>query len=107
MHWLHLLSQFDITICHVPGKSNAVADAFSHHPDLAAIVGLAESGLLTWIREAYAAAPGDSLEELKKAGSACERGFMFRDGLLCHTCSGNEVSLVIHDNAGLWTDLLW
>ena len=44
---------------------------------------------------------GDSWEQLKKAGSACEHGFIFHDGLLCHTRSGNEVSLVIPEDAGL------
>ena len=39
-------------------------------------------------------------------GSACERGFIFCDGLLCHTQGGNEVSLVIPEDAGLQTDLL-
>ena len=39
-------------------------------------------------------------------GSACERSFMFRDGLLCCTHGGNEVSLVIPEDAGLQTDLL-
>ena len=34
-------------------------------------------------------------------GSACERGFIFHDGLLCYTRSGNEVSLVIPEDAGL------
>ena len=29
--WLDLFSQFDMTICHVPGKSNVVADVLSHH----------------------------------------------------------------------------
>ena len=31
---------------------------------------------------------------------------MFRDGLLCYTHSGNEVSLVIPEDTGLRTDLL-
>ena len=31
---------------------------------------------------------------------------MFHDGLLCHICVGNEVSLVIPEDAGLETDLL-
>ena len=48
----------------------------------------------------------DSWEQLKKAGSACEHGFVFCDGQLCHTCSGNEVSLVIPEDAGLQTNLL-
>ena len=52
MRWLDLFSQFDITIYHVPGKSNVVANALSHRPDLAAVVGSVESGLLTRIREA-------------------------------------------------------
>ena len=46
-------------------------------------------------------------EQLKKVGSACEHGFMFRDGLLCCTHSGNKVSLVIPEDTGLRTDLLW
>ena len=71
------------------------------HPDLAAVIGLVESGLLTWIHEAQAAASGDSWEQLKKAESAFERGFMLCDGLLCHTHSGNEFSLVIAENTGL------
>ena len=52
MRWLDLFSQFDMTICHVPGKSNVVADALSRCPDLAVVVGSVESGLLTRIREA-------------------------------------------------------
>ena len=43
----------------------------------------------------------------KKAGSACERGFIFHDGLLCCIHGGNELNLVILEDAGLWTDLLW
>ena len=39
-------------------------------------------------------------------GTACEHGFIFRDGLLCHTCNGNEVSLVIPEDTGLQADLL-
>ena len=31
---------------------------------------------------------------------------MFHDGLLCHAYGGNEVSLVIPEDAGLWTNLL-
>ena len=49
---LNLLSQFDMTICHVPGKSNVVADVLLRCPDLAVVVGSVESGLLTQIREA-------------------------------------------------------
>ena len=41
-----------MTIHHIPGKSNAVADALSHCPDLAAVVGSVESALLTQIYEA-------------------------------------------------------
>ena len=95
-----------MTIHHVPGKSNVVANAISCCPDLAVVFGSVESGLLTWIREAQAAASGDSWEQLKKAGSVCERGFIFGDGLLCHTHSGNKVSLVIPEDAGLQIDLL-
>ena len=90
-----------MTICHVPGKYNIVADALSHCPDLAVVIGSVESSLLTRIREAQEAASSDSWEQLKKAGSACERGFMFHDGLLCHTPGGNEVSLVIPEDTGL------
>ena len=90
-----------MTICHVPGKSNVVTDALLCCPDLAVVVGAVESGLLIWSREAQAAASGDSWEQLKKAGSACEHGFMFCDGLLCHTCGENEVSLVISEDTGL------
>ena len=107
MHWLDLFSQFNITICHVAGKSNIVANALSHLSDLAVIVGSVEFGLLTWIREAWAAASGDLWEQLKKEGSTCERGFMFCDVLMCCTCSSNEISLVIPEDAGLPTDLLW
>ena len=32
---------------------------------------------------------------------------MFRDGLLCCTRGGNDVSLVIPEDVGLQTDLLW
>ena len=35
----------------------------------------------------------------RKQGSACERGFIFCNSLLCHTCGGNEVSLVIPKDA--------
>jgi len=52
VRWLDLFSQFDMTIRHVPGKSNVVTDALSCRPDLAAIVGSVESGLLTRIRDA-------------------------------------------------------
>ena len=92
--------------CHVPGKSNVVTDALLYPPDLAVTIGLVEPGLLIWIHEAQAAASGESWEQLKKAGSACEYGFMFCDGLLCHTCSGNEVKVLIPEDAGLQTNLL-
>ena len=49
---------------------------------------------------------GDSREWLKKVVSSCECGFMFCNGLLCHTHSGNEVSLVIPEDTGLRTNLL-
>ena len=52
MHWLDLFSQFYMTIHHVPGKFNVVADALSHPPDLAVVLGSFESGLLTRICEA-------------------------------------------------------
>ena len=52
MSCLDLFSQFDITICHVPGKSNVITYALSYHPDLAAIVVSVESGLLTQTCEA-------------------------------------------------------
>ena len=52
MCWLDLFSQFDMTICHVLGKSNVVADALLRCPDLAVVVGSVESGLLTRICEA-------------------------------------------------------
>ena len=35
--WLDLFSQFDMTIHYVPGKSNVVANALSHRPDLAVV----------------------------------------------------------------------
>ena len=95
-----------MTIHHTTGKSNDVADALLPHPDLAVVIGPVESGLLTQIYEAQAATSGDSLEQLKKVESACERGFMFCDGLLYYTYGGNEVSLVIPEDAGLQTDLL-
>ena len=95
-----------MTICHVLGKSNVVADALSCCPDLAVVVGSVESGLFTRICEAQVAASGDSWEQLKKAGSACERGFIFCDGLLCCTRGGNEVSLVIPEDTGLRKNLL-
>ena len=47
MHWLDLFSQFDMTICHIPRKSNVVPDFLSCLPDLAIVVGSVESGLLT------------------------------------------------------------
>ena len=49
---------------------------------------------------------GDSWEWFKKAGSVFEHGFIFCNGLLCHAQSENEVSLVIPEDAGLWTNLL-
>ena len=52
MHWLDLFSQFDMTICHIPRKSNIVAGTLSHCLDLAVVVGSVESGLLTRILEA-------------------------------------------------------
>ena len=107
MHWLDLFSWFDMTIFHIPGKYNVVTHALLHHPDLAIVVGSIESGLLTQVCEAQAAASGDSWEQLKIVGSACEHGFMFYDGLLCYTYGGNKVSLVITEDAGLRTDLLW
>ena len=48
MFWLDLFSQFDMTICRVPGKSSVVANARSYFPDFAAVVGPIESSLLTW-----------------------------------------------------------
>ena len=106
MRWLDLFTWFDITICHIPGKSNVITDALLHHPYLAVVIGSVKSGLLTQIREAYIAASGDSWEQLKKLGCACEPGFMFCDGLLCCTHGSNEVSLVIPEDAGLRTDFL-
>ena len=41
-----------MTVCHVPGKSNIVADALSRHLDLAVVVVSVDFGLLTQIREA-------------------------------------------------------
>ena len=38
-----------MTIHHVPGKSNVVTDALLHHPELTAVVGSVEFGLLTQI----------------------------------------------------------
>ena len=52
MYWLVLFSQFEMTIHHVPGKSNVIANASLYHPDLAAVVVLVESGLFTWICDA-------------------------------------------------------
>ena len=40
-----------MSIPHVPEKSNIVADALLHCPNLAAVVGSVESSLLTWIHE--------------------------------------------------------
>ena len=90
-----------MTIFHVPRKSNVVTNALSHCPDLISVVGLVESSLLTQIYRAQVAASGDSWEQVKKVGNAYERGFMFCDGLLYHTKGGNEVSLVIFEDAGL------
>ena len=106
VHWLDLFSQCYMTIHHVPGKSNVVTDALSWCLDFAVVIGSVESSLLTQIREAQAAASGESWEQLKKIGKACERGFIFCDGLLCYTHSGNKVSLVIPEDAGLQTALL-
>ena len=44
--------QLDMTIHRVPGKSNVVAIAFLHYLDLAAVVGLVKSTLLTLIYKA-------------------------------------------------------
>ena len=52
MHWLDLFSQFDITIYHVPRKSNVVTNAILCCPDLVAAVGSIESSLLTQIHAA-------------------------------------------------------
>ena len=52
MRWLDLFSQFDMTICHIPGKSNVIANALSRHPVLDVVVRSVEFGLLTQIREA-------------------------------------------------------
>ena len=41
-----------MTIFPVPGKSNVAADALSHCPDLAVVVGSVDSVLLTRIYEA-------------------------------------------------------
>ena len=49
MHSLDLFSQYDMTIHRVPGKSNVVAGALSCQPDLDAVIGSVESGLLTRI----------------------------------------------------------
>ena len=46
-----LFSQFDMTIHHVPGKSNVVTDTLTYCPDLSIVFGLVKSGLLTYIRE--------------------------------------------------------
>ena len=67
MCWLDLLSQFDMTINHIPRKFNVVVDALLYCPDLSAVVGSIESSLLTQIRGAYAAASGDSCKQLKIA----------------------------------------
>ena len=71
------------------------------------VVGSIESGLFTQILEAQAAAFGDSWEQLKKMESAFEHAFIFYDGFLYRKQSGNEVNLVIPEDVGLWTDLLW
>ena len=52
MSWLDLFNQFDITIFHVPEKSNVVTDALSCCPDLAVVVVSVDSGLLPRIHEA-------------------------------------------------------
>ena len=51
MNWLELFSQFNITIYHIPGKSNVIVDALLCYPDLAVVIGLVESSLLTKICE--------------------------------------------------------
>ena len=43
MRWLDLFSQFDMTICYVPGNSNVVTNALLRCPDLAVVVGSVES----------------------------------------------------------------
>ena len=55
---LDLFSQFDMTIHHVPGKSNVIDNALLHYPDLSAIVVSVESSSFIQICEAYAAACG-------------------------------------------------
>ena len=52
MRWLDLFSQFNMTIHHVPGKSNVFNDALSCHPSLSAVFGSVKSSLLTHIRDA-------------------------------------------------------
>ena len=51
MCWLDLFSQIDMTIHHIPGKSNVVT-ALSYCVDLAVVFGSVESGLLTKIHKA-------------------------------------------------------
>ena len=41
-----------MTIYHLPEKYNVIIDALLCHPDLAIVVGSAESGLLAQIRKA-------------------------------------------------------
>ena len=96
-----------MTIHHVPGKSNVFTDPMLHCPDLVAVIGSIKSNLLTCFHQTQAAASGDSQEKIKKAGRACEHGFIFSGGLLCYTRGGNEVSLIIPEDKGLGTDLLW
>ena len=96
-----------MTIYHIPRKSNVVTNALLHSLEVSAVDGSVDSGLLSQNREAQAVAFGDLWKQLKKVGSVCKRGFMFHDGLLCRTQGGSEVSLVIPEDAGLQTDLLW
>ena len=96
-----------MTILYIPGKSCVFANALLCYPEFAATVVSIESGLLIQIHEAQAAASVDSWEQPKKAESACNNDFIFHDVLLYYTHNGNEVNLVIPEDAGLWKDLLW